>query len=160
MSSSAELVLGIISDTHGLLRPEAVEALRSSDMILHAGDVGAPDILEQLSRIAPVKAVRGNIDADPWFDRLPQTDVIEAGGLSVYMLHDLKQLDLNPAAAGFAAVICGHSHAPLNEVCKGVLYFNPASAGPRRFKLPICVGKLRIRDGRIKGEIIELKLDR
>ena len=103
----AELVLGVISDTHGLLRPEAVKALRGSDLILHAGDVGSPEILDELRRIAPVKAVRGNIDSSPWCETLPLTEVIEAGGLSIYMLHDLKQLDLNPAAAGFAAVICG-----------------------------------------------------
>jgi uncharacterized protein len=150
----AEIVLGVISDTHGLLRPEAVEALRGSDLILHAGDVGSANILEELQLIAPVKAVRGNIDKN--LDSLPQTEVVEAGGLSLYMLHDLKQLDLNPSVAGFAAVICGHSHASMNESRNGVLYFNPASAGPRRFKLPICVGKLRIRDGEITGEIIEL----
>ncbi len=154
----AELVLGVISDTHGLLRPEAVEALRGSDFILHAGDVGSAEILAELRRIAPVKAVRGNIDSSPWCETLPLTEVIEAGGLSLYMLHDLKQLDLNPAAAGFAAVICGHSHAPINDSRNGVLFFNPASAGPRRFKLPICVGKLRIRDGSLSGEIIELHL--
>jgi putative phosphoesterase len=156
----AELVLGVISDTHGLLRPEAIQALRGSDLILHAGDVGSPDILEELRRIAAVKAVRGNVDNSPWCETLPQTEVIEAGGLSLYMLHDLKQLDLNPAAAGFAAVICGHSHAPMNETRNGVLFFNPASAGPRRFKLPICVGKLRISDSSISGEIIELHLDK
>jgi uncharacterized protein len=156
----SELVLGVISDTHGLLRPEAIQALRGSDLILHAGDVGSPDILEELRRIAPVKAVRGNVDNSPWCETLPQTEVIEAGGLSLYMLHDLKQLDLNPAAAGFAAVICGHSHAPMNETRNGVLFFNPASAGPRRFKLPICVGKLRISDSSISGEIIELQLGR
>jgi hypothetical protein len=156
----AELVLGVISDTHGLLRPEAVATLRGSDLILHAGDVGSPEILDELRRIATVKAVRGNIDSSPWCDSLPQIEVIEAAGLSLYMLHDLKQLDLNPSAAGFSAVICGHSHKPMNEIRKGVLYFNPASAGPRRFKLPICVGKLHIRDGNISGEIIELQLSR
>jgi putative phosphoesterase len=156
----AELIIGVISDTHGLLRPEAVEALRGSDLILHAGDVGSPEILEELRHIAPVKAVRGNIDSTPWCETLSPTEVIEAGGLSLYMLHDLKQLDLNPAAAGFAAVICGHSHAPMNEVRNGVLYFNPASAGPRRFKLPICVGRLRVRDGSLSGEFIELHLDK
>jgi putative phosphoesterase len=155
---AAKLVLGVISDTHGLLRPEALEALRGSDLILHAGDVGSAGILDELRRIAPVNAVRGNIDSSPWCETLPQTEVIEAGGLSLYMLHNLKQLDLNPAAAGFAAVICGHSHAPMNEVRNGVLYFNPAGAGPRRFKLPICVGRLRIREGSISGEIIELQL--
>ena len=156
----AELILGVISDTHGLLRPEAVKALRGSDLILHGGDVGSAYILDELRRIAPVKAIRGNIDSSPWSETLPLTEVIEAGGLSIYMLQDLKQLDLNPAAAGFAAVICGHSHAPMNEIRNGVLYFNPASAGPRRFRLPICVGKLRISHGNISGEIIELRLEK
>lgn len=146
----------MISDTHGLLRPEAVSALRGSDLILHAGDVGSPEILETLAAIAPLKAVRGNIDAQPWCETLPQTEVVEVDGLTLYMLHDLKQLDLNPSTAGFAAVICGHSHKPMNELRKGVLYFNPASAGPRRFNLPICVGKLLVRDGAIAGEIMEL----
>lgn len=160
MPHPAEISIGVISDTHGLLRPEALEALRGSDLILHAGDVGSADILEELCRLAPVKAVRGNIDTSPWGDSLPQTEVIEAGGLSLYMLHDLKQLDLNPSVAGFAAVVCGHSHAPMNEVRNGVLYFNPASAGPRRFKLPICVGRLQISGGKITGEIINLHLSR
>ncbi len=160
MSRKSEVVLGVISDTHGLLRPEAVDALRGSELILHAGDVGSLDIIDDLRRIAPVKAVRGNVDSSPWFDALPQIEAIEIGGLTLYMLHDLKQLDLNPAAAGFAAVICGHSHKPLNEVRQGVLYFNPASAGPRRFNLPICVGRLRIRNGSITGEMIELAVSR
>lgn len=150
------LVVGVISDTHGLLRPEAVSALCGSNLILHAGDVGSSEILATLSAIAPLRVVRGNIDTAPWCEALPQTEVIEVDGLTLYMLHDLKQLDLNPSAAGFAAVICGHSHKPMNELRQGVLYFNPASAGPRRFNLPTCVGKLRIRDGAIAGEIIEL----
>lgn len=156
MPHGAAITIGVISDTHGLLRPEALEALRGSDLILHAGDVGSADILDELRRVAPVKAVRGNIDTSPWCDSLPETEVIEAGGLLLYMLHDLKQLDLNPSAAGFSAVICGHSHSPINEVRSGVLYLNPASAGPRRFKLPICVGKLHIRGGKITGDIIDL----
>lgn len=160
MSRKSEVVLGVISDTHGLLRPEAVDALRGSELILHAGDVGSLDIIDDLRRIAPVKAVRGNVDSSPWFDALPQIEAIEIGGLTLYMLHDLKQLDLNPAAAGLAAVICGHSHKPLNEVRQGVLYFNPASAGPRRFNLPICVGRLRIRNASITGEMIELAVRR
>lgn len=152
------LIIGVISDTHGLLRPEAVAALCDSDMILHAGDVGAPDILDELAKIAPVRAVRGNIDQEPWAERLPLIEVIEAAGVSIYMVHDLKQLDLNPAAAGFAAVICGHSHKPMNEIRNGVLYFNPASAGPRRFSLPICVGRIVVQRQKLRGEIIPLKL--
>lgn len=158
MNRSIEIVIGVISDTHGLLRPEAIESLRGSDFILHAGDMGSKDILGELSRIAPVKAVRGNIDTAPWFESLPFTEVLEVGGLALYMLHDLKQLDLNPEAAGFSAVICGHSHVPSSEFRKGVLYFNPGSAGPRRFSLPVGTGRLRIHDGKIKGEIVELKI--
>jgi len=156
MSRKPEVVIGVISDTHGLLRPEAVAELQGSDLILHAGDVGSSEILESLSSIAPLRMVRGNIDTAPWCEALPHTDVVEVGGFTFYMLHDLKQLDLNPSAAGFAAVICGHSHKPMNELRNGVLYLNPGSAGPRRFNLPICVGRLRIRDGMIAGEIIEL----
>jgi len=151
-------VIGVISDTHGLLRPEALAALRGSDLILHAGDIGSPEILEALAGIAPLKTVRGNIDEAPWCEAIPHTEVVEVDGLALYMLHDLKELDLNPAAAGFAAVICGHSHKPINELRNGVLYFNPASAGPRRFDLPICVGRLCISDGTIVGEIIQLKV--
>src|ERR1022692_208342 len=129
--------LGVISDTHGRLRPEAVEALRGSDRILHAGDVGAPEILEALALIAPVTAIRGNVDIEPWALALPQTEVVEAGGVSVYMLHDIGRLDLKPEAAGFRVVVYGHSHQPKIEEKNGVLYFNPGSAGPRRFDLPV-----------------------
>ena len=139
------VILGVLSDTHGLLRPEAVEALRGSDRILHAGDVGAPEILEALAQIAPVTAIRGNVDTDPWARALPETEVVEAGGVSIYILHDLGQLDLKPGAAGFRVVVYGHSHQPKIEEKNGVLYFNPGSAGPRRFHLPVSVGKLMIR---------------
>ena len=138
------MILGVISDTHGLLRPEAVEALRGSDRILHAGDVGDPEILEALAQIAPVTAIRGNVDTDPWARALPETEVVEAGGVSIYMLHDLGQLDLKPEAAGFRVVVYGHSHQPKIEEKNGVLYFNPGSAGPRRFNLPVSVGRLTI----------------
>jgi len=138
------LKIGVISDTHGLLRPEALDALRGSKLILHAGDVGAPEILDKLAAIGPVKAVRGNIDKGVWARSLPETDVVEIGGASIYILHDLSQLDLKPEAAGFAAVISGHSHIPKQEIRHGVLYFNPGSAGPRRFKLPVTVGRLII----------------
>jgi hypothetical protein len=161
------VILGVISDTHGLLRPEAVEALRGSDRILHAGDVGAPEILDALEQIAPVTAVRGNVDTEPWADALPETEVVEAGGVLVYMLHDLGQLDLRPEAAGFRVVVYGHSHQPKIEEKKieekktekknGVLYFNPGSAGPRRFHLPVSVGKLTIGRGKVRAELVELK---
>jgi putative phosphoesterase len=149
-------VIGVISDTHGLLRPEALAALGGSQHILHAGDVGAPEILEKLSVIAPVTAIRGNIDRAAWAHRLPETEVVEFGGISIYMLHDLAQLDLKPAAAGFKVVISGHSHVPRQETRDGVLYFNPGSAGRRRFKLPVTVGKLILEGENILGEIINI----
>jgi uncharacterized protein len=152
------ITLGVISDTHGLLRPEAVEALRRSDRILHAGDIGAPEILEGLAKIAPVTAVRGNVDTASWARALPETEVVETGGVSVYMVHDLGQLDLKPEAAGFRVVIYGHSHQPKMEEKSGVLYFNPGSAGPRRFHLPLSVGRLTIAAGKVQAELVELKI--
>jgi putative phosphoesterase len=152
----SSILIGVISDTHGLLRPEAMDALRGSDHILHAGDVGAPGILKELATIAPVTAVRGNIDKDAWAKRLSKTEVLEVGGISIYILHDLAELDLKPKAAGFAAVISGHSHVPKQEMRDGVLYFNPGSAGPRRFKLPVSVGKLIVQDGSVRSEILTL----
>ena len=151
------VILGVISDTHGLLRSEAVEALRGSDRILHAGDVGAPEILEALAQIAPVTAVRGNVDGEPWARTLPETEVVEAGGVCVFILHNLGQLDLKPEAAGFRVVVYGHSHQPRLEEKNGVLYFNPGSAGPRRFHLPVNVGKLVIEGGKVRAELVELK---
>ncbi len=148
------LTLGVISDTHGLVRPEAVEALRGSDRILHAGDIGAPEILEALAPIAPVTAIRGNIDTASWARALPATEVVEAGGVSIYMLHDLGQLDLKPEGAGFRIVVYGHSHQPKINERNGVLYFNPGSAGPRRFHLPVSVGRLTISDGRVRAELL------
>src|ERR1700690_4534425 len=152
------MILGVISDTHGLLRREAVEALRSADHILHAGDIGDPEILDTLAQIAPVTAVRGNIDTESWAQTVPQTEVVEIDGVSVYMLHDLGRLDLKPEAAGIHAVIYGHSHQPKMEMKKGVLYLNPGSAGPRRFQLPVSVGKLHIENGKINAELVELKI--
>jgi putative phosphoesterase len=152
------IMLGIISDTHGLLRPEAVAALRGSDRILHAGDVGSPEILAALAKIAPVTAIRGNIDTDPWAHSLPDTEVIEIGGISIYMLHDFGQLDLKPEAAGFRVVVYGHSHRPKMEEKNGVLYFNPGSAGPRRFSLPVSVGRLRVKAGKVRAELVELEI--
>ena len=148
--------IGVISDTHGLLRLEAIEALRGSDRIIHAGDVGDPAILDKLSEIAPVTAVRGNVDTSGWARTLPLTNVLEVEGITIYALHILDQLDLKPEAAGFSAVIYGHTHKPHSETKDGVLYFNPGSAGPRRFALPVTVGKLTLRDGKVRGEITEL----
>ena len=148
--------IGVISDTHGLLRPEAIAALRDSDRILHAGDVGNPEILERLRELAPVTASRGNVDRGPWADTLPTTEVIEVDGVSLYMIHDLAQLDLKPETAGFRIVIYGHSHQPKIEEKNGVLYFNPGSAGPRRFHLPVSVGTIEIEKRKLKGAIINL----
>lgn len=149
-------IIGVISDTHELLRPEAIEALRGSDRILHAGDVGAPEILQALAKIAPVTAIRGNVDTEPWAGRLPKAEVVDAGGISIYLLHDLAHLDLKPEAAGFQVVIYGHSHQPKIEEKHGVLYFNPGSAGPRRFHLPVSVGRLTIDAGNVQAELVEL----
>jgi putative phosphoesterase len=152
------VTLGVISDTHGLLRPEAVEALRGSDRILHAGDIGSSEVLEALAKIAPVTAVRGNVDTAPWARSLPETEVVEAGGASIYILHDRGQLDLKPEAAGFRVVVYGHSHQPKMDEKNGVLYFNPGSAGPRRFRLPVSVGRLTITAGKAQAELVELKM--
>src|SRR6202046_5186669 len=150
------ILIGVISDTHGLLRREALDALRGSDEIIHAGDVGAPEILDQLRDIAPMTAVRGNVDKGAWAGELPETDVLESGGILIYVLHDLQQLDLKPQAAGFAVVVSGHSHVPKQEMRDGVLYFNPGSAGPRRFKLPVSIGKLVVENGSVRSEIVTL----
>ena len=153
-------VLGVISDTHGLLRPEAVEALRGVDRILHGGDVGAPEILKELETIAPVTAVRGNVDGGSWARKLPLSEVIEVDGISIYMLHILEKLDLKPEAAGLRAVVYGHSHVPKIEEKNGVLYFNLGSAGPQRFKLPVTVGRLIVENDTLRSEIIELSVAR
>jgi len=149
-------IIGVISDTHGLLRPAALAALRDSDFIVHAGDVGTPEILTELRAIAPVTAVRGNVDRGGWTRALPRMDVLEAGGASIYVLHILAELDLKPEAAGMNVVVYGHSHVPRQEVKNGVLYFNPGSAGPRRFKLAVTVGRLIVEAGKVRGEIVEL----
>lgn len=149
-------MIGVISDTHGLLRPEVLSALRGSQHILHAGDVGAPEILVQLAAIAPVTAIRGNIDKTAWARKLPETEAVEIGGISIYMLHDLAKLDLKPAASGFKVVASGHSHVAQQETRDGVLYFNPGSAGPRRFKLRVTVGRLIVEGANIRGEIVSI----
>jgi uncharacterized protein len=148
----------VISDTHGLLRPEAVAVLQGSDFIIHAGDVEEPIILEQLAKLAPVTADRGNVDRGPWAKQLPSSAVLEVGGVSIYVIHNLLELDLKPEAAGFAAVISGHTHVPKQENKNGVLYFNPGSAGPRRFRLPVSVGRLVVHDAKLVGEFVELKV--
>ena len=152
--------IGLISDTHGLLRKEAVEALRKSELIIHAGDVGKPEILEELRKIAPVVAVRGNVDTEPWAQALPETAVAKAGSVLIYVLHDVKTLDLNPAAAGFHIVVSGHSHKPAKTECDGVLYINPGSAGPRRFQLPVAVACLRLGGMPYEVEFVDLEESR
>lgn len=149
-------LVGILSDTHGLLRPEAIKALRGVDHILHAGDVGDPSILDSLSAIAPLSAIRGNIDAHGPCSHLPATEVIDLHGYTFYMLHDGQALDLDPVAAGFAAVISGHSHRPLIEWRNGVLYLNPGSAGPRRFSLPVSLALLTIRADSLEPQLVTM----
>ena len=153
---SPPIRIGVISDTHGLLRSEALEALQGSGNIIHAGDIGDPEILDRLATIAPVTAIRGNIDKAAWARRLPETEVVEIGSISIYVLHDLGALDLKPEAAGFQVVVYGHSHLPKQETRGGVLYFNPGSAGPRRFKLPISLGRLIVAEKKVRGEIITI----
>jgi len=148
--------IGIISDTHGLLREEALHALEGSDLIIHAGDVGDPAILERLKSIAPVFAVRGNVDTEPWAQELPETEVIEAGPASIYVLHDVQALDLDPAAAEIHVVISGHSHKPSSTETRGVLYINPGSAGPRRFDLPVTLARLDLSQTPWKVDFLDL----
>jgi putative phosphoesterase len=150
-------ILGLISDTHGLLREEALRALEGVDLILHAGDVGGPQILNDLKKLAPVVAVRGNVDTGPWADGLPLTEVVKIGAEMIYMLHILKDLHLNPRAAGFAIVLSGHTHKPEQIQKDGVLYVNPGSAGPKRFHLPVTVGRLDLREKPLQVEFIELE---
>jgi uncharacterized protein len=149
-------IIGLISDTHGLLRPEALRALEGSHLIVHAGDVGTPEILEELRRLAPVVAVKGNVDTDAWCAGLPETAVAETGSALIYVLHDVKALDLKPPAAGFAMVVSGHSHKPLREEREGVLYVNPGSAGPRRFSLPVTVARVDLRQNPWRVDFVDL----
>lgn len=150
--------IGLISDTHGLLRPQALEALRGSELILHAGDVGKPEILTALREIAPIVAVRGNVDTADWVRTLPETAVAEAGKVLLYVLHDVHSLDLNPAAAGFHVVVSGHSHQPGKFERDGVLFINPGSAGPRRFQLPVTVARLNLSRVSFEVEFVELQV--
>ena len=150
--------LGVISDTHGLLRPEALEALRGSELIVHAGDIGTPEVLRGLETIAPVVAVRGNNDRGAWAETVPLFETLELGQASIYVLHDVNELDLDPRVAGFSVVIAGHSHRPRSEERDGVLFFNPGSAGPRRFTLPISLGHLLIDGARVRGVLRTLQV--
>ena len=152
--------IGLISDTHGLLRPEAVAFLRGADRILHAGDIGHPSVLDELRALAPVTAVRGNNDRGPWADAVPETDLLKVEDLLVYVLHDLAELDIDPVAAGVRVVVSGHSHRPSMEDRDGVLYVNPGSSGPRRFKLPVAVAELHVAGARVDARLVELDLAR
>jgi putative phosphoesterase len=148
--------IGVISDTHGLVRPEALRALAGAALIVHAGDVGGPEVLDALRALAPVVAIRGNNDRGAWAAALAPTEVVAHGGRSLYLLHDLGELDLDPRAAGFDAVIAGHSHRPRIEWRDGVLYLNPGSAGPRRFRLPVSVARLEVGARGLEAEILTL----
>ena len=152
----ARHTVGVISDTHGLVRPEALAALQGSELIVHAGDVGTPEVLEALRTVAPLVAVRGNNDRGSWAATLPERDAVEVGGCLLYVLHDIADLDLDPKVAGLHAVITGHSHRPAMETRDGVLFLNPGSAGPRRFTLPIALARLEIGQGRVAARIIDL----
>ncbi len=156
--AAGEHVVGVISDTHGLVRPQALAALAGSEHIVHAGDIGAPAVLDALRALAPLTAIRGNNDRDAWARRLPDTTAVEIDGARLYVLHDVHELDVDPASAGFAAVIAGHSHRPAIVERQGTLFVNPGSAGPRRFTLPIAVARLYVRSGRVRGEVMILEV--
>jgi uncharacterized protein len=148
--------VAVISDTHGLLRPEAAAFLRGCEFILHGGDIGGADILVELRRVAPVIAVRGNNDSGPWAEHLKEAEFVALGGVLIHVVHDRSQIDIDLRARGVRVVVCGHSHKPLIEERDGVLFVNPGSAGPRRFKLPVAVGELLIEDGAVSARIVEL----
>ena len=148
--------IGVISDTHGLARPEVLKTLEGVEHIIHAGDIGSPSVIEELCRIAPTTAIRGNVDAGDWVKEFPDTAIAEFGEVMIYVIHNIRNLDLDPQAAGFSVVIFGHSHNPFHEMRGGVLFFNPGSAGPRRLHLPVSVGCLNIIEKKVSGEIITL----
>jgi putative phosphoesterase len=150
--------IGLVSDTHGLLRPQVVAALRGSDRILHAGDIGRAEILHALADIAPLTAVRGNNDQGEWASAVAHTERIEVDGVAIFLIHDLAELTLHREATGCAVVVSGHSHRPLSQRRDGVLFINPGSAGPRRFKLPVSVGLLHLSDGQARSELVELSV--
>ncbi len=151
-------VIGLISDTHGLMRPEALEALCGVDLIIHAGDIGGREVLDALRPIAPLTVIKGNNDRGAWAKKLTNTKFVTAGGVKLFLIHDVNDLDFDPSERGVSVVISGHSHKPSVVVRDGAIFVNPGSAGPRHFKLPVAVGKLRIIDGNVKVEIVELKL--
>jgi len=158
LAKKGKMRIGVISDTHGLLRPEACDALEGVDLFIHAGDVGGDSILSDLKSIAPVIAVRGNMDHDAWAYRLPPHDTCQFRHHLIYVIHDLNRIDLDPSAAGVSVVISGHSHTPSVKTRDGVLYLNPGSAGPRRFKLPVSVAILHLNGKSVRAEIVMLKV--
>ena len=157
IDAQAGKVVGVISDTHGLLRPEVLKIFSSINLIIHAGDIGTLETLAELQSLAPVVAVRGNNDTGPWAKKVPETCVAQIAGARVYVLHNLKEIGVNPASAGFDVVVSGHSHRPSLQNIDGVLFLNPGSAGPRRFKLPISVARLSVQGREVRGELIEVQ---
>lgn len=157
-SAASTMKIGIISDTHGLLRPEAVERLAGVHYIIHAGDIGGPEVISELRRIAPTTAIRGNIDRGEWASEYPHTALVKLGCRSIYVLHNLKELDLDPSAAGIEIVVSGHSHCPKIETVSGVLYINPGSAGPRRFSLPIALATLELAGEALRPTLYEIDM--
>ena len=149
-------VIGLISDTHGLIRPQAIEALQGVELIIHAGDIGKPEVIDALKDIAPVVAIKGNNDIGAWANLFPETKLVKAGNTRLFVIHNVNELDCDPVARGYQVVVSGHSHKPSVSTRDGVLFVNPGSAGPRRFKLPIAVGKLFIEDNQVNAAIIEL----
>lgn len=156
VTTSGQKVIGLISDTHGLIRPQALAALKGVDLIIHAGDIGKPEVLQSLKAIAPLVAIKGNVDKNGWVKSLPETKALKIGAARLYVIHNVKELDFAPAARGFQVVISGHSHKPSVVRRDGVLFVNPGSAGPRRFKLPVSVARLRVDGGHITAELVEL----
>ena len=150
--------IGLISDTHGLVRPEALVALEGSELIIHAGDIGKAEVLTSLKAIAPVIAIRGNNDRDAWAKKIPDVLNVQINGIAIHVIHNVNELEADPITEGFRAIVSGHSHKPGVETREEILFINPGSAGPRRFKLPVAVGKLRITSGNVTAEIIELKI--
>ena len=150
------MLIGVISDTHGLLRPEALDALAGVEHIIHAGDIGSPDIVPRLTEIAPVTAIRGNVDTQAWAQAFPPSEVVTLGGRTIYVIHDRGDLNLDPAASGFDLVISGHSHRPKTKTVGGVVYLNPGSAGPRRFKLPITLATVDLNALPLRPEVHRL----
>jgi len=148
--------VGLISDTHGLLRPEALAALQGSELIIHAGDIGKPEVLASLKSVAPVLAIRGNNDREPWAKKIPDILRLYVNGVCLFIIHNVNDLEVNPAAKGFHAVISGHSHKPSLTNSDGVIFLNPGSAGPRRFRLPVTVGRLHVGDDGLRPEIVDL----